>query len=124
MANRKSTVPRDSLRAADWPRRPGCAGPTSRSPRLRAAALEPYAGRGVLNAGAVTFHGVVDDYVYRARRALGDGDADRWRHAAQSAYRRIGARWWERALGGLRCPRPSPRRSPRLTNTMRPSLAS
>jgi hypothetical protein len=38
-----------------------------------AAALEPYAGRGVLNAGAVTFHGVVDDYLYRARRALGDG---------------------------------------------------
>ena len=67
-----------------------------------AAALEPYAGRGVLNAGAVTFHGVVDDYLYRARRALGDSDADRWRHAAQSAYRRIGARWWERALGGSR----------------------
>jgi hypothetical protein len=48
------------------------------------------------------FHGVVDDYLYRARRALGDGDADRWRRAAQSAYRRIGAGWWERALGGSR----------------------
>jgi hypothetical protein len=63
-----------------------------------AEALEPYAGRGVLNAGAVTFHGVVDDYVYRARKALGDADAERWRHAAESAYRRIGARWWEEQL--------------------------
>ena len=63
-----------------------------------AEALEPYAGRGVLNAGAVTFHGVVDDFVYRARRALGDADADRWRHAAENAYRRIGAHWWQRQL--------------------------
>ena len=65
-----------------------------------AAALVPYAGRGVLNAGAVTFNGVVDDYLYRAGRMLGDADADRWRHAAHSAYRRIGARWWEQELGG------------------------
>jgi hypothetical protein len=65
-----------------------------------AAALEPYAGRGVLNAGAVTFNGVVDDSLYRAAQMLGDADADRWRHSAHSAYRRIGARWWERALGG------------------------
>jgi hypothetical protein len=70
--------------------------------REAVAALEPYAGRGVLNAGAVTFHGVVDDYLYRAGRMLGDADADRWRHAAQSAYRRIGARWWEQALEGPR----------------------
>ena len=68
--------------------------------REGAAALEPYAGRGVLNVGAVTFHGVVDEYVYRARHMLGEVDADRWRHAAQSAYRRVGARWWERSLGG------------------------
>ena len=67
--------------------------------REGAAALEPYAGRGVLNAGAVTFNGVVDDYLYRAGRMLGDADADRWRHAAHSAYRRIGARPWEQALG-------------------------
>ncbi len=65
-----------------------------------ATALEPYAGRGVLNAGAVTFHGVVDDYIYRARRALGDEAADPWRHAAESAYRRIGAAWWDRKMGG------------------------
>jgi len=74
--------------------------------REAAAALEPYAGRGVLNAGAVTFHGVVDDYLYRAGRMLGDAGADRWRHSAQSAYRRIGARWWEEALGAA--PRPMP----------------
>ena len=43
--------------------------------------LAPYGGRAVLNAGAVTFHGVVDEY-------LGDLGA------ARSAYRRIGARWW------------------------------
>ncbi len=67
--------------------------------REGAAALEPYAGRGVINAGAVTFHGVVDDYLYRAVRALGDGDGDRWRNAAGTAYRRLGARWWERGLG-------------------------
>ncbi len=52
----------------------------------------------------MTFHGVVDDYLYRARRALGDGDTDRWRHQAQKAYQRIGAAWWERELQG------SPRR--------------
>ncbi len=49
--------------------------------REGADALEPYAGRGVINAGAVTFHGVVDDYVCKARQALGDADAGRWRHA-------------------------------------------
>jgi soluble cytochrome b562 len=62
--------------------------------------LDPYAGRAVLNAGAVTFHGVVDDYLYQAHRALGHGAAVRWRHAAASGYRRIGARWWESQLGG------------------------
>ena len=34
-----------------------------------ATALEPYAGQGVLNAGAVTFHGVVDDYLYQSHAA-------------------------------------------------------
>jgi hypothetical protein len=75
-----------------------------------AAALEPYAGRGVLNAGAVTFHGVVDDYLYRVGRLLGDADANRWRHAAHSAYRRIGARSWEQALDGPGPRRPAPAR--------------
>src|SRR5205085_3132734 len=72
--------------------------------REGAPALEPYAGRGVLNGGAVTFHGAVDDHIYRARHALGDGDADRWRHTAESAYRRIGARWWQRTLGASPTP--------------------
>src|SRR5205085_1532783 len=80
--------------------------------REGADALEPYAGRGVLNGGAVTFHGVVDDYLYRARRADGDGDADRWRHQAQHAYRRIGADWWERGLHG------SPRRPSTPTRSL------
>lgn len=62
--------------------------------------LEPYAGRAVLNAGAVTFHGVVDDYVYRAHQALGRQDAVRWRHAAASCYTRIGATWWRERVAG------------------------
>ena len=64
-----------------------------------AAALAPYAGRAVLNAGAVSFHGVVDDYLYRARRALGDERTETSRRAAAMSYQRIGARWWKRSLG-------------------------
>jgi hypothetical protein len=60
--------------------------------------LRPYAGRAVLNAGAVAFHGVVDDALFRAGRAIGDPGAEQWGHAALSAYRRIGARWWEQRL--------------------------
>jgi hypothetical protein len=64
-----------------------------------ATALEPYAGRGVLNSGAVIFHGVVDEYLHLAHAALGDGAAAaRWRQSAASAYRRIGATWWESRL--------------------------
>jgi hypothetical protein len=69
--------------------------------REAAAALEPYAGRGVLNAGAVIFHGVVDDYLHLAHAACGDAAAAAgWRRSAETAYRRIGATWWERRLGG------------------------
>jgi hypothetical protein len=75
--------------------------------REGAAALAPYAGRGVLNAGAVNFHGVVDDYLYRAGRLLGEADADRWRHTAGGAYRRVGAGWWERNLRTVRPRAPS-----------------
>lgn len=64
------------------------------------AALEPYAGRGVLNAGAVSFHGVVDDYLYRAASLLDDPVAEHWRHEAERAYRRIGATWWQHRLAG------------------------
>jgi hypothetical protein len=60
--------------------------------------LTPYAGRGVINAGAVTFHGVVDDYLYQAEQALGRPEATRWRGNAATAYDRIGATWWRRQL--------------------------
>jgi hypothetical protein len=56
-----------------------------------AALLQPYAGRAVLNAGAVGLQGVVDDFVHRAHRALGRPDADDWREAAARCYARIGA---------------------------------
>ncbi len=62
--------------------------------------LEPYAGRAVLNAGSVTFHGVIDDYLFRACQALGQGDADRWRRHAALSYQRIGASWWKDRLAG------------------------
>ena len=58
-------------------------------------ALTPYAGRAVLNAGAVSFEGVVDDYLAQACLALGDIDGARqWTESAARAYQRIGARWW------------------------------
>jgi hypothetical protein len=61
--------------------------------------LEPYAGRAVLNAGAM-FHGVVDEYLFRAHHALGRPDATGWRHSAVSCYERIGAGWWRERLAG------------------------
>ena len=60
--------------------------------------LEPYAGRAVINSGAVSFHGVVEEYIYRARAATRAGDSEKWRNAAWASYRRIGATWWERQL--------------------------
>lgn len=61
--------------------------------------LSPYAGRAVVNAGAVTFVGVVDEYLHRACVALGrDDDAARWIRAAAACYSRIGAAWWSRRL--------------------------
>ncbi len=59
--------------------------------------LEPYAGRAVLNAGAM-FHGVVDEYLFRAHQALGSPGATGWRHTAVSCYERIGAGWWRDRL--------------------------
>jgi len=56
--------------------------------------LAPYAGRAVLNAGAVTCQGVVEDYLSRAAAVVGDSRADDWRAAAASAYRRLDAPWW------------------------------
>lgn len=70
--------------------------------------LTRYAGRAVLNAGAVTFHGVVDHYLYLAERALDRQSAARWRQAAALSYRRIGATWWSVRLGAPESPPPAP----------------
>ena len=57
--------------------------------------LRPYAGRGVVNAGAVEFAGVVDDYLCRGLLALGRSEeAAAYRSSAAAAYRRMAARWW------------------------------
>jgi hypothetical protein len=61
--------------------------------------LAPYAGRAVLNAGAVMFHGVTDDPLSRAATVLGDpATATRLREAALATYVRIGAPWWHARL--------------------------
>ncbi|MDQ1743645.1 MAG: hypothetical protein QOE23_1984 [Pseudonocardiales bacterium] len=63
--------------------------------------LTPYAGRGVVNAGGVTFVGVVDDYLRMACEALGlSEDAARWAGGATAGYQRMGATWWLRRLAG------------------------
>jgi hypothetical protein len=55
--------------------------------------LAPYAGRSVVNAGAVMWHGVTDNTLARAYAQLGDPEASaRHRAAAQATYERIGAR--------------------------------
>jgi hypothetical protein len=61
--------------------------------------LAPYAGRSVVNAGAVMWHGVTDDTLARAFALLGDPrTADRHRSAALATYERIGAVWWSERL--------------------------
>jgi hypothetical protein len=61
--------------------------------------LAPYAGRSVVNAGAVMWHGVTDDTIARARAVLGDAEAaGRHRAAALAVYERIGATWWRDRL--------------------------
>ncbi|NMN95612.1 hypothetical protein [Antrihabitans stalactiti] len=62
--------------------------------------LAPYSGRAIIDAGAVMFHGVVSDVLYRASAALGrTDDAARYRAAAADEYRRLGAVWWLERLG-------------------------
>ena len=72
--------------------------------------LEPYAGRAVLNAGAVTFHGVVEEYLFRACAALGEPSAASWRNQASASYQRLGATCWlprlDTRLGGQPARRP------------------
>lgn len=64
--------------------------------------LTPYRGRGVVNAGAAAFAGVVDDYLYMALRAQGETfAADDCRQTAAAAYRRMGAAWWLGCVSGL-----------------------
>lgn len=66
------------------------------------ALLAPYAGRSVVNAGAVMWHGVTDDTLARAYALLEDSAASaRHRAAALATYERIGAGWWRERLGAL-----------------------
>jgi hypothetical protein len=66
--------------------------------------LRPYCGRAVVNAGAVTCQGVVDDYLWRAAALVGDQRADEWRTAAEGAYRKLNAPWWLRRVAAARQP--------------------
>ncbi|TAK70343.1 MAG: hypothetical protein EPO13_05230 [Actinomycetota bacterium] len=64
-----------------------------------AALLAPYAGRSVVNAGAVMWHGVTDDVLARAYAVLGEAKTSaRHQAAALATYERIGARWWRDRL--------------------------
>lgn len=56
--------------------------------------LAPFAGRAVVNAGAVAMMGVVDEYVMMAALATGDPAANAWRQTATTCYRRLGAPFW------------------------------
>ena len=60
--------------------------------------LAPYAGRAVVDAGAVVCQGVVEDYLHAAALAVGDERAEDWRAAAIAAYQRLGASWWLRRV--------------------------
>ncbi|TXL61189.1 hypothetical protein [Aeromicrobium terrae] len=67
--------------------------------------LGPYAGRAVLNAGAVMFHGVTDDTLSRAYDVLGEADDARTcRERALRTYQRIGASWWHDRLAATSGP--------------------
>jgi hypothetical protein len=78
--------------------------------------LVPYAGRAVVNAGAVTCRGVVEDYLSRAGAAIGDPRADDWRIAAASSYRRLDAPWWlQRVTVQRQTSRAAPPRPTQLT---------
>lgn len=72
--------------------------------------LLPYAGRAVINSGAVMFHGVTDDTLARACERLGDVErGEALREKALSTYRRIGASWWrERLEASVRAAPPDP----------------
>jgi hypothetical protein len=82
--------------------------------------MAPYAGRCVVNAGAVVCVGVVEDYLWRAAVVSADPRADDWRAAAGAAYRRLDAPWWLRRVSApydvkrgatVAAPRPAARRT-------------
>lgn len=84
--------------------------------------LAPYAGRAVVNAGAVLCVGVVEDFLWRAAMATGDERAGGWQAAAAAAYRRLDASW---LLGRVTSQQPSSvphqrQTTPRRTLTLRP----
>ncbi len=84
--------------------------------------LLPYAGRAVVNSGAVMFHGVTDDTLARACERLGDTErASALRDKALATYRRIGATWWRERLEAGSPPPSEPERSTRMT--LRPGSA-
>lgn len=66
---------------------------------LAVTLLLPYAGRSVVNGGAVMFHGTTDDTLSRALTVQGcSSEAEELRARALAAYERIGARWWWKRL--------------------------
>jgi hypothetical protein len=84
--------------------------------------LLPYAGRAVINAGAVMFHGVTDDTLARACDWLGDAErAAALREKALATYRRIGATWWRQRLEADVPTTSEP--EPSTTMTLRPGPA-
>lgn len=91
--------------------------------------LLPYAGRAVINSGAVMFHGVTDDTLARACERLGDVErAEALREKALATYRRIGATWWRERLEATASERdhetqPSRSEAVRTTMTLRPGPA-
>ncbi|MDT4919706.1 MAG: hypothetical protein QOI15_608, partial [Pseudonocardiales bacterium] len=69
------------------------------------ALLEPYAGRGVPNGGAVIFSGVVDTYLARAAAAVGRADdAARWAESGRTLAARLGSLWWMQAADRIAGP--------------------
>lgn len=83
--------------------------------------LMPYAGRAVVNAGAVMFHGVTDDTLARACERLGDHErAAALREKALDTYRRIGASWWLERLEAATASDPTPAAPSTSTMTLRP----
>jgi tetratricopeptide (TPR) repeat protein len=70
--------------------------------------LTPYAGRAVVNSGAVMFHGTTDDTLSRAYAVLGRADeASQLRDRALKTYEHIGAQWWRNRLASSETPGPT-----------------